>query len=116
MNHALERFHLRHVGWLLGSLALVTAPHAARLPWWITLLVVMLFFWRDAGRWRILLVAYALAMAFTLVYTADHFVLDILMGWAYAIIVYAAFSWYWRRRERRDRERTDQASSSLPCR
>ncbi|HEV7822349.1 MAG TPA: DUF3488 domain-containing protein, partial [Burkholderiales bacterium] len=46
MNHVLERFHLRHVGWLLGSLALVAAPHAARLPWWITLLVIMLFVWR----------------------------------------------------------------------
>ena len=36
-----------------------------------------------------LLVAYTLAMAFTLVYTADHFVFDILLGWAYAAIVYA---------------------------
>jgi hypothetical protein len=36
-------------------------------------------------------------MAFTLVYTADHFVFDILMGWMYAIVVYAGFSWYWRR-------------------
>jgi protein-glutamine gamma-glutamyltransferase len=46
VSSALERFHLRHVGWLLGSLALVTAPHAERLPWWITLLVIMLFAWR----------------------------------------------------------------------
>jgi len=46
VNNALERFHLRHVGWLLGSLALVTAPHTERLPWWITLLVIMLFIWR----------------------------------------------------------------------
>ncbi len=46
MSSALERFHLRHVGWLLGSLALVTAPHAERLPWWIMLLVIMLFVWR----------------------------------------------------------------------
>src|SRR4029450_3648777 len=59
--------------------------------------MLVLFFWRDAGRWRVLLVVYALAMAFTLVYTADHFVFDILMGWAYAIVVYAGFSWYWRR-------------------
>ena len=34
-----------------------------------------------------MLVAYALAMAFTLVYTADHFVFDILLGWAYVIVV-----------------------------
>jgi hypothetical protein len=37
-------------------------------------------------------------MAFTLVYTADHFVFDILMGWAYAIAVYCAFNWWWTRR------------------
>ncbi len=60
--------------------------------------MIMLFFWSRAGRWRILLVVYALAMAFTLVYTADHFVFDILMGWAYAIVVYAGFSWFWRRK------------------
>jgi transglutaminase-like putative cysteine protease len=36
----------RHISWLLGSLALVTAPHIERLPWWITLLVVTLFAWR----------------------------------------------------------------------
>ncbi len=46
MKHALEHFHLRHVGWLLGSLALVAAPHAERLPWWVTVLVAILFAWR----------------------------------------------------------------------
>jgi hypothetical protein len=55
--------------------------HAA----WPFLLLV--FFWPIAGRWRALLVAYALAMAFTLVYTADHFVFDILLGWTYVIVV-----------------------------
>ena len=29
-------------------------------------------------------------MAFTLVYTADHFVFDILLGWTYATIVFVA--------------------------
>ena len=38
----------------------------------------------DAGgrKWRPLLVAYVLMMAFTLVYTAEHYVVDILLGWA----------------------------------
>ncbi len=31
-------------------------------------------------RWRPLLVAYPLVMAFTLVYTAEHYVVDILLG------------------------------------
>jgi hypothetical protein len=63
--------------------------------------MVMLFFWPRAGKWRILLVTYVLAMAFTLVYTADHFVFDILLGWTYASVVYAGFTWYWKRKARR---------------
>ena len=46
MTAAVDRFQLRHIGWLLLSLAMVTAPHVERLPWWVTLLVVMLFAWR----------------------------------------------------------------------
>ena len=60
--------------------------------------MVTLFFWSHAGRWRILLVGYTLAMAFTLVYTADHFVFDILLGWTYATIVFVVARWIWRRR------------------
>jgi PAP2 superfamily len=60
--------------------------------------MITLFFWPRAGRWRILLVAYTIAMAFTLVYTADHFVFDILLGWIYATIVYVIARSIWRRR------------------
>lgn len=43
------------------------------------------FLWTRVGRkWRPLLVAYPLVMAFTLVYTAEHYVVDILLGWALA--------------------------------
>lgn len=52
-------------------------------------LMLMLFFW-SAGRWvRAGLGLYTLAMAFTLVYGGEHFVLDILAGWAMAIAVHA---------------------------
>ena len=34
-----------------------------------------------------MLVAYPLVMAFTLVYTAEHYVIDILLGWALAAVV-----------------------------
>ena len=53
--------------------------------------LLLLFFWPVAGRWRIALVAYTLAMAFTLVYTADHFVFDVLLGWTYVIVVVLGF-------------------------
>jgi hypothetical protein len=36
-------------------------------------------------------VGYALAMAFTLVYSADHFVFDVVFGWTYVIVVVLAF-------------------------
>jgi hypothetical protein len=60
--------------------------HAA----WPFLLLV--FFWPLAStRWRAVLAAYALAMALTLVYSADHFVFDILLGWAYVVVVVLGF-------------------------
>jgi small basic protein len=46
------------------------------------------FLWtRVARKWRPLLVAYVLVMAFTLVYTAEHYVVDILLGWLLAAAV-----------------------------
>src|SRR3954467_813756 len=66
MSNALEGFHLRHVGWLLASLGLVAAPHIERLPWWVTLLVAVLFGWRGyvavmglalPHKWLLLLIA-----------------------------------------------------------
>jgi hypothetical protein len=68
--------------------------HAA----WPFLLLV--FFWPVAGKWRIALVAYALAMATTLVYTADHFVFDILLGWTYVVVVVAGFAYFTNRRRK----------------
>jgi len=54
--------------------------------------LLLVFFWPIAGKWRGLLVAYALAMAGTLVYTADHFVFDILLGWSYVVVAVLAFA------------------------
>jgi hypothetical protein len=49
------------------------------------------FLWRRVHRrWRPVLVAYVLIMAFTLVYSAEHYVIDILLGWALAAVVLAA--------------------------
>jgi hypothetical protein len=46
------------------------------------------FLWtRVRRKWRPLLVAYVVVMAFTLVYTAEHFVVDILLGWVLAAVV-----------------------------
>jgi membrane-associated phospholipid phosphatase len=49
-------------------------------------MMLAVFFWGVARPWvRALLVGYALAMAVTLVYTGEHYVVDVLMGWFYAI-------------------------------
>ena len=59
------------------------------------------FLWKRVNRgWRPLLVAYVLVMAFALVYTAEHYVVDILLGWALAAIIMSAMHWF---RSRRDR-------------
>jgi membrane-associated phospholipid phosphatase len=51
-------------------------------------LMLLLFFW-SAGRWvRLVLGLYTLAMAFALVYGGEHFVMDIVAGWAMAIAVH----------------------------
>ena len=50
--------------------------------------MVAMFLWRRVHwRWRPLLAGYALIMAFGLVYSAEHYVIDILLGWALAVIV-----------------------------
>jgi hypothetical protein len=63
---------------------------------------VSAFLWtRVSGRWRPLLVAYPLIMAFTLVYTAEHYVVDVLLGWALAAVMVMALNGYEARRRTR---------------
>jgi hypothetical protein len=60
---------------------------------------VAAFLWNRVHRgWRSWLVAYVLVMAFTLVYTAEHYVIDILLGWALAAVVIAVINRFGRRR------------------
>lgn len=61
--------------------------------------MVALFLWRRVGpRWRPLLVGYPLIMAFALVYAAEHYVFDILLGWALAAVVLGIFGRFEARR------------------
>jgi membrane-associated phospholipid phosphatase len=61
-------------------------------------MLLLLFFW-GAGRWvRAGLLTYTLAMAFTLVYSGEHYVADIAVGWLYAAGVFAGVAWVRRRR------------------
>jgi hypothetical protein len=96
--------HLQSAGALVNSgqasvnlVAAIPSLHAALTA------MISIFLWRRVRRgWRPLLVAYPLAMAFVLVYSAEHFVVDILLGWALAAAVSALLglvdSWWSRRR------------------
>jgi membrane-associated phospholipid phosphatase len=55
-------------------------------------MLITLYLWgMTRSRWlRALLAAYPPAMAFALVYTAEHFVIDVLAGWLYAVAVFMA--------------------------
>jgi PAP2 superfamily len=95
--------HLQSAGALVNSgqasvnlVAAIPSLHAALTA------MISVFLWRRVKRrWRSLLVAYPLAMAFVLVYSAEHFVIDILLGWALAAMVSLVFGWldtWWSRR------------------
>lgn len=61
--------------------------------------LVAMFLWQRVGRrWRPLLALYPLAMAFSLVATGEHYVFDLLLGWAYAALVMLGWAWWERRR------------------
>jgi hypothetical protein len=71
-------------GRLVNTVAAMPSLHAA-YPF-----MLLLFFWSSAGRVvRTGLSLYTLAMAFALVYGGEHFVADILAGWAMAGAAYA---------------------------
>lgn len=79
-----------HVARDLVNSGQVSVNMVAAIPSLHAALSVMIaaFLWRRVQRrWHPLLVAYVLMMAFTLVYSAEHYVIDILLGWALAVVV-----------------------------
>ena len=65
-------------------------------------LLITLFLWRLVPRWaRVLLALYPPAMAFALVYSGEHYLVDCLAGWVYAtasfLAVNVVFEWRSRR-------------------
>jgi hypothetical protein len=63
-----------------NSVAAVPSLHAAFA------LLIAITLWPHCHRWlRPILVAYPLAMAFTLIYTGEHYFFDIALGWTYTV-------------------------------
>jgi membrane-associated phospholipid phosphatase len=85
-------------GWEYANpVAAVPSLHAAYT------LLITLFLWRSSRWGRPLLALYPVAMAFALVYTAEHYVVDVLIGWIYTLVAVALVAWIARALERRKR-------------
>lgn len=70
-----------------NDVAAVPSLHGA-----LALLVAMTVWPRR--RWtRALAAAYPLAMALAIVYTGEHYVTDVLLGWIYAVVSFVAIRW-----------------------
>ncbi|HEY3184272.1 MAG TPA: phosphatase PAP2 family protein [Gaiellaceae bacterium] len=82
-----------------NDVAAVPSLHAAYA------LLITLYLWRLVPRWaRVPLAVYPLAMSWALVYGAEHYVSDCLLGWVYAVAAYlgvnaVAERWPARRRQ-----------------
>ena len=63
-------------------------------------LFVVALAWKTRWRWWALGVGalYPLAQSFAVVYTGNHYVVDLLIGYAYAAVALIAVCWFWRRR------------------
>jgi hypothetical protein len=62
-------------------------------------LLIVLFVWKLVPAWtRPLLALYPPAMAFSLVYGGEHYVVDCIAGWAYATVTYLAVEHVFARR------------------
>jgi hypothetical protein len=84
-------------------------------------MLICLFFWKGASLpKRVLLAAYPICMAFTLVYSGEHFVIDIFVGWIYAAGAYYVGTklldrWEARKLGRQLGSTTDGGDPSLPA-
>lgn len=71
------------------------------------LLVSVALWWVVRNRLlRAVLVVFPLAMGLTLVYSGEHYVVDVLLGWAYVAAIVLGLRAWDRRRERRRRRRS----------
>jgi membrane-associated phospholipid phosphatase len=97
---------LHGAGNTLNALQVEAANPVAAMPSLHTAYAMMAvaFFLPVVGRrWWPLLLAYPLAMTFTLVYSGEHWVIDVLVGWLYVAATFALVAygerWWTRRRE-----------------
>ena len=104
-----EVIGLHGAGNLLNAAQVDAAKLVAAMPSLhsaFALLIVAFFLPVVRKRWWPLLLAYPLAMTFTLVYSGEHYMIDVLVGWAYVAVTFvlvglAERGWAAYRRRRR---------------
>ncbi|MDQ6874089.1 MAG: phosphatase PAP2 family protein [Actinomycetota bacterium] len=67
-----------------NPVAAMPSLHAA-----FALFIALFFILRIRKLWTLLLLLYPLAMAWTLIYFSEHYLIDILVGWALSLVVFA---------------------------
>ncbi|HEY1488142.1 MAG TPA: phosphatase PAP2 family protein [Micromonosporaceae bacterium] len=83
---------LHHAGSLLNAAQVQESNPIAAMPSMHTayaLMIVCFFMPQVRKRWWPLMLCYPLAMTFALVYSGEHYVIDVLMGWLYVGITFA---------------------------
>jgi membrane-associated phospholipid phosphatase len=87
-DHGWVVLHLREPEVLLQRGQAIVNPYAAIPSLHAAYaLLVAITLWRYVPRWvRVLLAVYPVAMGLTLVYTGEHYVIDVLVGWAYVVL------------------------------
>jgi PAP2 superfamily len=76
-------------------------------------LLVLLILWPTVGRrGRAVLIAYNLIMCTVLVYGAEHYVSDILLGWVYALVGFLVWQRIWAHRAAADSDGAVTAAST----
>jgi membrane-associated phospholipid phosphatase len=105
-SRGLDVIGLHGAGNTLNALQVEQSNPVAAMPSLHTayaMMAVAFFLPMVRRRWWPLLLAYPLAMTFTLVYTGEHYVIDVLVGWLYValtfLVVGLAERW-WERRKR----------------
>ena len=93
--------HAQHDG--ANPIAAMPSLHAA-----FAALIALFIGARMRSRWRWLLALYPLAMGLTLVYTGEHYVIDIVIGFAYAFAVDRLVGYWEASRAQRRRSAADE--------
>ena len=87
-----------HSSHLWNPYAAIPSLHAGYAL--LAFLFVAMVFWGTRWRWWAVGVGvlYPLAQSFAVVYTGNHYVVDLLIGCVYAAAAFVGVRWFWRRR------------------